>query len=83
MTSRQSSKTRPVDHGYAWVALTSCAVIRLLVNGFWSSLGVIFVSWEEYFDISPAQTSYIASVFLLLIWGIGKIIVPEKISSIL
>ena len=73
MTSSPSSRTRrPVDHGYAWVALASCAVIRLLVNGIWSSLGVFFVSWEEYFDISPAQTSYIGSVFLLLVFGIGK-----------
>ena len=81
MTS-PSSKTRPVDHGYAWIALASCAVIRSLVNGIWSSLGVIFVNWEEYFDVSPAQTSYVGSAFLLLVWGIGKFIVSERINSI-
>ena len=61
-----------VDQGYAWVILASCSFLGLLVGGFWTSFGVIFVKWELYFDVSPAETSIIGSIFMLTLLSMGK-----------
>ena len=46
--------------------------MRMLVDGFWCSLGVIFVKWEIYFDVSPAKTSLVGSIFMLIVCSVGK-----------
>ena len=72
MADTLSGKHDLVDQGYAWVILASCSIIRMLIDGFWTSFGVIFVKWEFHFGVSPAETSIIGSIFMLTLLSMGK-----------
>ncbi|XP_072031965.1 monocarboxylate transporter 12-like [Amphiura filiformis] len=64
---RLSSTQTPVDHGYAWVVLASCVLLRLLVDGFWSCLGILMLQWETRFNATASQTGWIGSSFMFIL----------------
>ncbi len=66
------SDSSSVDRGYAWVVLASCFVLRLLVDSFWSSLGILFLKWQAHFDVSVSSTAWIGSSFMLILCSTGK-----------
>ena len=61
-----------VDHGYAWVVVGSCFVLRLLVEGFWASAGILMLQWQFYFDVDASQTACLGSTLMMLILGTSK-----------
>ena len=72
-----TSRPQSVDHGYAWVILASTSIMRLLIDGFWTSFGVIFVNVELYFGVSAAETSVIGSIFMLNLSFMGKLLLYQ------
>ncbi|XP_072035525.1 monocarboxylate transporter 12-like [Amphiura filiformis] len=71
MARRTSIRPYPIDTGYAWVVLASCCVIRILLDGFFASLGLLFVKWEAYFGSSSSETSLIGSIFVMTLCAMG------------
>ncbi|XP_072035382.1 monocarboxylate transporter 12-B-like [Amphiura filiformis] len=67
------STTHPVDHGYAWVVLASCCVMRAFNDGFWASLGIFFIKWEVYFGASATKTSLIGSLYMLVLFTMAPV----------
>ena len=72
MARQRLSRNPSVDRGYAFVVLASCFVIRMLVDSFWSSLGVLFLRWQADFDVSASSIAWIGSVFTLILMSTGK-----------
>ena len=60
------------DHGYAWVVLGSCFVLRTLIEGFWSSIGIIMLQLEYHFDVSASRTAVIGSCIMMMIFSLCK-----------
>ena len=56
------------DDGYAWIVLGATSLMRGLVDGFWATLGIMMLQWQEHFDISTSQTAWIGSLFFMLIF---------------
>ena len=64
--------TDSVDHGYSWVILASTAIIRMIVDGFWASFGVIFENVEFKFGVSPSETAVIGAICMFILYCSGK-----------
>ncbi|XP_072030291.1 monocarboxylate transporter 12-like [Amphiura filiformis] len=62
-----SSRTQ-FDHGYAWVVLGACIVVRLFVDGLWATLGIMMLQWQKHFNVSSSTTAWIGSSYFLLIF---------------
>ncbi|XP_072035954.1 monocarboxylate transporter 12-like [Amphiura filiformis] len=73
MARRTSTTPYPIDTGYAWVVLASCCVMRILLDGFWTSLGILFVNWEAYFGSSSSETSLIGSIFMMTLCAMAPV----------
>ncbi|XP_072032628.1 monocarboxylate transporter 12-like [Amphiura filiformis] len=61
----QRQKTQ-IDHGYAWVILGSCFLMRFILDGFWSVLGMLMIKWEDHFSVSASQTAWAATLFVMV-----------------
>ena len=46
--------------------------MRILLDGFWSSFGILFLQWEAHFGTGASETSLIGSIFMMTLCGIGK-----------
>ena len=60
------------DHGYAWIVLGSCFILRMLIDGFWSSLGILMLQLESHFDVSASKTAMIGSCIMMMILSLCK-----------
>ncbi len=47
--------------------------MRILLDGFWSSFGILFLQWEINFGTSTSETALIGSIFMMTLCGIGKV----------
>ena len=64
--------TTSVDQGYSWFVLAACFTMRGLTDGFWSSLGILLVEWQTYFEASAGDVAIIGSMTLMVILLSGK-----------
>ena len=64
--------TTSVDKGYSWLVLATCFTMRVLTEGFWSSLGILLVEWQTYFEASAGDVAIIGSMTLMVILLSGK-----------
>ena len=62
-----------IDKGYAWLVLLACFVMRVLVEGFWSSLGILMVEWQNDFDTSASDVAIIGSVTMAIMFVTGEL----------
>ena len=60
-----------IDKGYAWLVLLACFGMKVLVEGFWSSLGILMVEWQNDFDTSASDVAIIGSVTLAIMTFTG------------
>ncbi|XP_072048425.1 monocarboxylate transporter 12-like [Amphiura filiformis] len=45
-----------------------CFVVRVLIAGLWTSLGLFFIEFQEYFSVSIIETSLVGSVYTTIVW---------------
>ncbi|XP_033760793.1 monocarboxylate transporter 14-like [Pecten maximus] len=57
-----TSRTHPVDSGWAWVVLFGCTCNFALIVGTIKSFGIFFIEFLEMFDASVSMTSMIAGL---------------------
>ncbi len=63
-SSRKSSAH--VDRGWAWVVCIAGHFCIALTAGYSTSLGVFFIEWKEYFDLSATSSSWVVGMPLLV-----------------
>ena len=51
-----------VDNGYSWLVLAACFTMRVLTDGFWSSLGILLVEWQTYFEASAGDVARLSDL---------------------
>ncbi|XP_072026438.1 monocarboxylate transporter 13-like [Amphiura filiformis] len=61
-----------VDRGWSWMICLSGCVIRFLLNGFWTSIGLFFIHWERDFDSDATSVSIIGSIIMCQ-WLMGPV----------
>ncbi|XP_072049564.1 monocarboxylate transporter 12-like [Amphiura filiformis] len=45
-----------------------CFMIRVFIGGFWASLGLFFIEFQEQFSVSVTETSLVGSVSTTILW---------------
>ncbi|XP_038075972.1 monocarboxylate transporter 13-like [Patiria miniata] len=54
------------DHGWAWMVLLGAHIGLVLTSGFLQSLGVFYIEWKEFFDLTATDASWLVSVPFLV-----------------
>ena len=67
-----SRRHTDVDTGYSWLVLAACFLMRTLTEGFWSSIGVLLVEWQSYFETNAKDVAIIGSMVMLVLYLSGK-----------
>ncbi|KAK6976412.1 monocarboxylate transporter [Biomphalaria glabrata] len=67
------------DGGWGWVIVTCSFLIHMFVVGTMYALSVIYVAWLDYFDSGKGLTSWIVSLAVAVMFGIGP--VPGALSK--
>lgn len=70
MSATPSAITAP-DGGYGWVIVFSSFFIHLMCNGLTLAMGVLCVSWFQEFNSSKTETSWVVSVTVAVMLGMG------------
>ena len=60
------------DGGWGWLVLLGAFTGQLLISGTCANLGVYLVEWQEYFEVSAAAVSIIATEVMVLLHGSGN-----------
>ncbi len=55
-----------VDRGWAWMVCIAGHFCTALTAGHDTSLGVFFIEWKEYFDLSATTSSWVVGMPLLV-----------------
>ena len=69
--AQSPSRRQPIDRGWSWMVCLSGSVIRFLLNGFWTSIGLFFIHWERDFDTSASSVAIIGSIIMCQ-WFMGE-----------
>ena len=64
-TSADSS--RSLARGWSYTVITCSFLVTALTLGFKTSLGVFYVEWEYYFDVTKTEVSWVTSMSPLVI----------------
>ncbi|KAH9489032.1 hypothetical protein Btru_039673 [Bulinus truncatus] len=67
------------DGGWGWVIVTCSFLIHMFVVGTIYALSVLYVVWLDYFDSGKGVTSWIVSLAVAVMFGIGP--VPGALSK--
>ncbi|XP_059153124.1 monocarboxylate transporter 9-like [Physella acuta] len=69
----QSAEVYIPDGGWGWVIVTCSFLIHMFVVGTMYSLSVLYVAWLDQFDSGKGATSWIISLAVAVMFGIGPI----------
>ncbi|CAL1545290.1 unnamed protein product [Lymnaea stagnalis] len=61
------------DGGWGWVIVTCSFLIHMFVVGTMYALSVLYVAWLDHFDSGKGATSWIISLAVAVMFGIGPI----------
>ena len=78
MKSRQrnnhtrSDENPALDNGWAWMVCLGAHLCMVFSPGYLTTLGILYVEWKEYFDLTAAASSWIVSIPFLVASPLSK-----------
>ena len=69
---RYKMKYDTPDQGYAWVVMTACFALQMLISSSFATFGILLVEYIEYFQQDKTVTSWIGAILLAAMGMMGE-----------